>query len=100
MTDQFPAALERMLRNFELRLQRLESAQRVKPGLQIDFPEVPAITVPVARPTYPASFSSPATVSGTVLPEHYNSLRADIVAQTFTPLRTVILAGDSIGLWT
>lgn len=100
MTDQFPAALERMLRDFELRLQRLESAQRVKPGLQIDFPEVPAITVPVARPTYPASFSSPATVSGTVQDVHYNQLRKDVVDQVFTPLRTVILAGDSIGLWT
>lgn len=57
------------------------------------------LNAPVSRPTYPASFSSPATVSGTVLPEHYNLLRADVVNQLFNPLREVINRGDDIGLW-
>lgn len=57
------------------------------------------LNAPVGRPTYPASFSSPATVTGTVQPEHYNLLRADVVNQLFNPLREVITAGDAIGLW-
>lgn len=100
MADLYGDGQAKIIQDLIKRVEKLESAQRVKPGLQIDFPEVPAITVPVARPTYPASFSSPATVSGTVQDVHYNQLRKDVVDQVFTPLRTVILAGDSIGLWT
>jgi hypothetical protein len=57
------------------------------------------LNVPVTTPTYPASFSSPATVSGTVLPEHYNLLRADVVAQTFNILREVINRLATVGVW-
>lgn len=58
------------------------------------------VNVPGVRPTYPASFSSPATVSGTVQDTHYNALRADVVNQLFNPLRELINSGDDIGLWT
>lgn len=57
------------------------------------------LNVPVTTPTYPASFSSPATVSGTVQDTHYNLLRADVVNQTFTPLREVINRLATAGLW-
>ncbi|MEU6725456.1 hypothetical protein ABZ917_17250 [Nonomuraea wenchangensis] len=57
------------------------------------------LNVPVTTPTYPASFSSPATVSGTVQDTHYNLLRADVVNQTFTPLREVINRLATAGIW-
>jgi len=57
------------------------------------------LDVPGATPAYPSSFSSPATVTGTVQDTHYNLLRADVVAQLHTPLRDVINKGASIGLW-
>lgn len=57
------------------------------------------LEVPGTTPTYPASFSSPATVSGTVQDTHYNLLRADVVAQTFTPLREVINSLAAVGIW-
>lgn len=97
MTDPYGANLERILRDIERRLQKLEARARVVKGL--DLPDIPALTVPGVRPTYPASFDSPATVTGTVQPEHYNLLRADVVTQLFTPLRELINSGDNIGLW-
>jgi hypothetical protein len=59
--------------------------------------------VPGAAPTYPGSFSSPATVSGTVQDTHYNQLRADVVAHLHGPLRDLIekgrTTGGGSGLW-
>lgn len=60
---------------------------------------IPDLDVPGAAPTFPASFSSPATVSGTVQDTHYNLLRADIVNQLFEPLRDLIIKGRASGLW-
>lgn len=57
------------------------------------------LNVPVTTPTYPASFSSPATVSGTVLDTHYNLLRADVVNQLFNILREVINRLATAGVW-
>ncbi|MFI6534196.1 hypothetical protein ACIBHY_17175 [Nonomuraea sp. NPDC050547] len=44
MTDQYGADLERILRDMERRLQKLEAAQRVRPGLTIDFPRGAAVS--------------------------------------------------------
>lgn len=60
---------------------------------------LPTLNVPGAAPTYPSSFSSPATVSGTVQDTHYNLLRADVVNQLFGPLRDLIEKGRASGLW-
>lgn len=60
---------------------------------------IPDLALPGAAPTYPASFSSPATVSGTVQDTHYNLLRSDIVNQLFNPLRDLIEKGRASGLW-
>ncbi|MBF8194395.1 hypothetical protein ITP53_53815 [Nonomuraea sp. K274] len=97
MTDQYGTSLETMLRDIERRLQKLETAVRTKPALNL--PDIPVLDVPGVAPTYPGSFSSPATVSGTVEPVHYNALRADIVAQLHGPLREVIQSGRGSGLW-
>jgi hypothetical protein len=56
--------------------------------------------LPGAAPTYPGSFTSPATIGGTPTAQNYNELRADVVNQLFNPLREVINRGDDIGLWT
>ena len=63
---------------------------------------LPTLNVPGAAPDYPGSFTSPATVSGTVLDVHYNALRADVVAQLHGPLRDLIEKGRTTtgsGLW-
>jgi hypothetical protein len=59
-------------------------------------------SLPGAAPDYPGSFSSPATVSGTVQDTHYNLLRSDVVNQLFNPLRDLIEKGrvtGGSGLW-
>jgi hypothetical protein len=59
-------------------------------------------TLPGAAPAYPGSFSSPATVSGTVQDTHYNQLRADVVTHLHGPLRDLIEKGrvtGGSGLW-
>ena len=63
---------------------------------------IPTLNIPGAAPDYPGSFTSPATVSGTVLDVHYNALRADVVAQLHGPLRDLIEKGRTTtgsGLW-
>lgn len=98
MTDQHGASLERILRNLEVRIQKLETAARVKPGLQIDFP--PSLA-PLSSSTafWPGSFTSPATVSGTVPDTAYNALRADIVSELHTTVRALLNAGYAAGWW-
>jgi hypothetical protein len=56
------------------------------------------VNVPVARPQYPSSFDSPATIGGTPTAENYNDLRAD-AAMLQVCVRSVIDQGDDIGLW-
>lgn len=63
---------------------------------------LPTLNVPGAAPDYPGSFLSPATVSGTVEPAHYNALRKDVVDQLHGPLRDLIEKGRTTtgsGLW-
>ncbi|MEV0619610.1 hypothetical protein AB0I81_40270 [Nonomuraea sp. NPDC050404] len=50
-------------------------------------------------PTYPASFTSPATIGGTPTASNYNDLRADVVNQLFNPLRGLIQIGRDAGFW-
>ncbi|GAA4934186.1 hypothetical protein HD597_010101 [Nonomuraea thailandensis] len=54
---------------------------------------------PASAPTWPGSFSSPATISTDPTAEHYNLLRADVVNQLHGPLRSVILRGVAFGAW-
>ncbi|MFI6904896.1 hypothetical protein ACIBKY_26785 [Nonomuraea sp. NPDC050394] len=44
MTDQYGSDLERILRDMERRLQKLEADARVRPGLTIDFPKGAAVS--------------------------------------------------------
>ncbi|WP_214327835.1 hypothetical protein [Nonomuraea sediminis] len=44
MTDQYGANLERILRDFERRLQKLETEARVKKRLQITFPKASSVS--------------------------------------------------------
>lgn len=45
MTDQFGSDLTRILRNIELRLQKLETSSRIKPGIDLPPPPTPAADV-------------------------------------------------------
>lgn len=65
------------------------------------IPDIPPPFTGTSTPQYPLSFSSPATVTGTVQDTHYNLLRADIVNQLFLPLRDVINKGATTSppLW-
>lgn len=53
---------------------------------------------PASAPNWPDSFSSPATVTGTVTDTVYNLLRADC-AGLHDDLRSVILRGVAFGAW-
>ncbi|MET7333263.1 hypothetical protein [Nonomuraea sp. NPDC005650] len=69
MTDQQGASLERILRDIERRLQKLEAAQRIKEGVTLPQAEY----VPHA-PSMTAAETAPGTYSST----YATSLRLDI----------------------
>lgn len=135
MTDQYPGALERTLRDIERRLQRLEASQKAGRGLNIGqasgaflLPNSPTPGTPQGgaylyssggqvrwrdssgvdhalpgsastAPTWPGSFTSPATISSAPTAAHYNALRSDCADILHASLRSVILVGREAGVW-